>query len=84
VESVLLGRPNKNTKERKMQNNYVYTKSGTDITIRWAKLYDYVPASEQEFYKKKWANFRAICNQSIEDIVSEVKTSSVVYKWKKK
>ena len=67
-----------------MQNNYVYTKSGTDITIRWAKLYDYVPASEQEFYKKKWADFRAICNQSIEDIVPEVKTSSVVYKWKKK
>jgi hypothetical protein len=67
-----------------MQNNYVYTKSGTDITIRWAKLYDYVPASEQEFYKKKWSDFRAICNQSIEDIVPEVKTSSVVYKWKKK
>jgi hypothetical protein len=84
VGSVLLGRPNKNTKERKMQNNYVYTKSGTDITIRWAKLYNYVPASEQEFYKKKWADFRAICNQSIEDIVPEVKTSSVVYKWKKK
>jgi hypothetical protein len=84
VESVLLGKPNKNTKERKMQNNYVYTKSGTDITIRWAKLYNYVPASEQEFYKKKWADFRAICNQSIEDIVPEVKTSSVVYKWKKK
>ena len=80
----MLGRPNKNTKERKMQNNYVYTKSGTDITIRWAKLYDYVPASEQEFYKKKWADFRAICNQSIEDIVPEVKTTSVVYKWKKK
>jgi hypothetical protein len=67
-----------------VQNNYVYTKSGTDITIRWAKLYDYVPASEQEFYKKKWADFRAICNQSIEDIVPEVKTSSVIYKWKKK
>jgi hypothetical protein len=67
-----------------MNNNYVYTKSGTDITLRWAKLYDYVPASEQEFYKKKWADFRAICNQSIEDIVPEVKTSSVVYKWKKK
>jgi hypothetical protein len=67
-----------------MNNNYVYTKSGTDITIRWAKLYDYVQASEQEFYKKKWADFREICNQSIEDIGPEVKTSSVVYKWKKK
>jgi hypothetical protein len=84
VEYVLQGRQNKNTRGRKMQNNYVYTKSGTDITIRWAKLYNYVPASEQEFYKKKWADFRAICNQSIEDIIPEVKTSSVIYKWKKK
>jgi hypothetical protein len=82
--SALLGRLNKNTRGRKMRNNYVYTKSGTDITIRWVKLYNYVPASEQEFYKKKWADFRAICNQSIEDIVPEVKTSSVIYKWKKK
>jgi hypothetical protein len=84
VVFVLLGKLNKNIRGRKMQNNYVYTKSGTDITIRWAKLYNYVPASEQEFYKKKWADFRAICNQSIEDIVPEVKTTSVVYKWKKK
>jgi len=80
----LLDRLNKNTRGRKVKNNYVYTKAGTDITLRWAKLYNYVPASEQEFYKKKWADFRAICNQSIEDIVPEVKTSSVVYKWKKK
>jgi hypothetical protein len=84
VASVLLDRLNKNTRGRKVKNNYVYTKAGTDITLRWAKLYNYVPASEQEFYKKKWADFRAICNQSIEDIVPEVKTSSVVYKWKKK
>jgi hypothetical protein len=84
VGFALLGKLNKNTKEKAMKNNYVYTKAGTDITLRWAKLYDYVPASEQEFYKKKWADFRAICNQSIEDIVPEVKTSSVIYKWKKK
>jgi hypothetical protein len=84
VGYALLGKLNKNTRGRKVQNNYVYTKSGTDITIRWVKLYNYVPASEQEFYKKKWADFRAICNQSIEDIVPEIKTSSVIYKWKKK
>jgi len=72
-----------------MKNDYVYTQAGTDITIRWAKLYNYVPASEQEFYKKKWADFRALCNQSIDDITPEVeaketKTDTVVYKWKKK
>ena len=66
-----------------MQNNYVYTKAGTDITIRWAKLYNYVPASEQEFYKKKWADFRAICNQSVEDIEPVVEKATV-YQWKRK
>ena len=25
---------------------YIYTPSSTDITIRWRKLYGYVPASE--------------------------------------
>jgi hypothetical protein len=73
-----------------MNNNYVYTKSGTDITIRWAKLYNYVPASEQEFYKKKWADFRAICNQSIEDIqpaVEDIEPAPqpvAIYQWKRK
>lgn len=73
-------------REEKMKNDYVYTQAGTDITIRWAKLYNYVPASEQEFYKKKWADFRAICNQSIEDLVppAKEKPNTVVYKWKKK
>jgi hypothetical protein len=66
-----------------MTNNYVYTKAGTDITIRWAKLYNYVPASEQAFYKKKWADFRAICNQSVEDI-EPVTQPVAIYQWKRK
>jgi hypothetical protein len=66
-----------------MKNNYVYTKAGTDITLRWAKLYNYVPASEQKLYKKKWADFRAICNQSVEDIEPAVEPAKV-YKWKQK
>ena len=66
-----------------MTNNYVYTKAGTDITIRWAKLYNYVPASEQAFYKKKWADFRAICNQSVEDIALKPQEAAV-YQWKRK
>lgn len=73
-----------------MKSNYVYTKAGTDITLRWAKLYNYVPASEQEFYKKKWADFRAICNQSIEDIqpaVEDIEPAPqpvAIYQWKRK
>lgn len=66
-----------------MNTNFVYTKAGTDITIRWAKLYNYVPASEQAFYKKKWADFRAICNQSVEDIAPKPQEATI-YKWKKK
>lgn len=49
-------------------NDYIYTKAGTDITIRWRKLYNYIPASEQESYKKKWADFRAQCNKSVDDL----------------
>lgn len=66
-----------------MNTNYVYTKAGTDITIRWAKLHNYVPASEQAFYKKKWADFRAICNQSVEDIAPKPQEATI-YKWKRK
>ena len=51
-----------------MTNDYVYTKAGTDIEIRWRKLYNYVPASEQESYKQKWAAFRALCNRSVDDL----------------
>jgi hypothetical protein len=39
-------------------NSYVYTPSSTDITIRWRKLYNYVPASEQACYQKKWKESR--------------------------
>jgi hypothetical protein len=51
-----------------MENkDYIYTPASTDITIRWKKIYGYVPASEQEFYKKKWADFKALFNRTIDD-----------------
>jgi hypothetical protein len=64
----LLGRPNQNTKERTMTNNYVYTKAGTDITLRWKKMYGYKPASEQAQYIKKWADFREMCARTLDDV----------------
>ena len=51
-----------------MQNNYIYSKAGTDITIRWKKLYSYTPASEQAKYIKKWADFRKMCAKTLDDI----------------
>ena len=66
-------------------NDYIYTKAGTDITIRWSKLYNYTPASEQEFYKKKWADFRAKCNKSVDDLHPELPSKPAqIYEWKRK
>ena len=51
-----------------MSNDYIYTKAGTDITIRWKKLYNYIPPSEQMHYKKKWSDFRDLCCRTIDDL----------------
>jgi hypothetical protein len=50
-----------------MDNDYIYTPASTDITVRWRKIYGYVPASEQQFYKKKWADFKALFNRTLDD-----------------
>jgi hypothetical protein len=66
-------------------NDYIYTKAGTDITIRWKKLYNYIPASEQEVYKNKWADFRAKCAKGIDDLAPLVDTPKAqIFKWKRK
>lgn len=51
-----------------MENNYIYSKAGTDITVRWKKLYSYTPASEQAQYIKKWADFREMCSRTLDDL----------------
>jgi len=63
-------------------NSYVYTPSSTDITVRWRKLYGYVPASEQARYIKKWADFRAVTSKTLDD----VETPSVmgITQWQKR
>jgi len=68
VGSVLPGRLNQNIKGKTMTNNYVYTKAGTDITVRWKKMYGYKPASEQAQYIKKWADFREMCARTLDDV----------------
>jgi hypothetical protein len=66
-------------------NDYIYTKAGTDITIRWKKLYSYTPASEQELYKKKWADFRAQCNKSVDDLEAPLPAKPAqIYELKRK
>lgn len=67
MEFVLIEKQYLNTKEKQM-SDHVYTKAGTDITLRWQKMYGYVPASEQAKYKKKWADFREICAKTLDDV----------------
>jgi len=68
-----------------LNKNYIYTKAGTDITLRWKKLYNYTPASEQKFYKKKWEDFKIECAKGIDDLLPLVITPKAkVYQWKTK
>jgi hypothetical protein len=68
-----------------MENDFIYTPSSTDITLRWRKQYDYIPASEQEFYKKKWSDFKATFSRTLDDQPKKLMPSDVVvYQWKKR
>lgn len=62
-------------------NEYIYTPSTTDITVRWRKLYGYVPASEQARYIKKWADFREMVSRTLDDV--ETPQSMGILQWKK-
>ena len=61
--------------------DYIYTPSSTDITIRWRKVYGYVPASEQAKYQKKWADFRALSLKTLDDV--DMPEIPGVVQWKK-
>jgi len=76
---------NKNIKEKKMtKKDYIYSKAGTDITVRWKKLYNYVPASEQAQYIKKWADFREMCARTLDDIKPTFSKEVVNLRFKQK
>lgn len=51
-----------------ISDNYVYTQASTDVTIRWRKLYGWVPPTEDPKFLKKWADFRVMTAQGIESI----------------
>ena len=71
-------------KMKKKLNEYIYSKAGTDITVRWKKLYNYTPASEQAKYIKKWADFREICSKTLDDIAPPFKKDVVNIRFKQK
>jgi hypothetical protein len=84
VEFALQDRLNKNTRGKKMKNDYVYSKAGTDITVRWKKMYGYTPASEQAQYIKKWADFREMCARTLDDVQPAFSKEVVNLRFKQK
>jgi hypothetical protein len=76
---------NQNIGARKMKkNDYIYSKAGTDITVRWKKLYNYVPASEQAQYIKKWSDFREMCARTLDDVQPTFNQDVVNLRFKQK
>lgn len=66
------------------KNDYIYTPASTDITVRWRKMYGYVPASEQAKYQKKWADFRALTSRTLDDVEPPVDLGVIQWKrWSK-
>jgi hypothetical protein len=52
--------------EQIMDNDYIYTPVGTDITIRW-KLHGYVPPSELPEYLAKWKYYQELPLRKLDD-----------------
>jgi len=50
---------------------YIYTPSTTDVTIRWRVKHKWIPPTEQEQFKKKWADFRTQAARGIESLAPD-------------
>jgi hypothetical protein len=63
-------------------NEFVYTPATTDITIRWRRLYNWMPPSEDPMQQRKWAAFRAQMARGIESIEPAQPVKPTLIKWK--
>jgi hypothetical protein len=48
-----------------MNEEYIWTKAGTDIEIRWREKYGWIRPSEQDSYKQKWAYYQELALRGI-------------------
>lgn len=53
-----------------MNNDYVWTATGTDITLRW-RLNGWVPPSELQEYKDKWKYYQNLPLRNLDDRAKE-------------
>lgn len=49
-----------------LSNDFVWTKAGTCISLRWRKM-GWIPPSEQQVYKDKWAKYQALPTRSLDE-----------------
>ena len=49
-----------------MDNDYIYTPTGTDITVRW-RLTGWIPPSEQQEYLNKWKYYQELPLRKLDD-----------------
>jgi len=50
-----------------LDNNYVWTAVGTDITIRWRNM-GWIPPSEVQGYKDKWRYYQNLPLRQLDDV----------------
>jgi len=53
-----------------MKADYIWTATGTDITVRW-RLTGWVPPSEIEEYKEKWKFYQNLPLRNLDDRAKE-------------
>ena len=49
-----------------MDNDHIWTATGTDITVRW-RLNGWIPPSEQQEYKDKWSYWQNLPLRKLDD-----------------
>jgi hypothetical protein len=54
-----------------MNNEHIWTSASTDITLRWKRLYGYVPASETPETQEKWRKWKEMLSREIPDVASQ-------------
>ena len=50
-----------------MNNEYIWTATGTDITERWKKKYDWIPPSELPEYQAKFKYYQELPLRKLDD-----------------
>ena len=54
-----------------MNNEYIWTAVGTDITVRWRSKCGWTPPSELQEYKDKWKYFQNLPLRNLDDTAKE-------------